>query len=418
MTATRLRPGTADLLAALAWRPAARARSARPAVAAIAMLAVLAWLRAARARSARPAAAIAVLAGLTWLLACGAVPSAPAAPPGAAPGPPGAASAPPVAASPAAPAPSSGDAPPSPPESVRVGYSSLSVTSLPAWVAQDAGTFARNGLEATLDYVPSGTTLIQNMIAGGLDFGFASAETAIAATLAGAPLVILAPGVDRLTYTVHAPTALPDAASLRGRRVGITRAGSSTDFAARQWVLSLGLRPDDDVPLVQLGGQPEILAGLQAGAVDAGLLSPPANMEARRLGLIEVADLTRLPVQFYQSSIVANRQLVDTRPALVQRFLRAIVEANSVIHQDKARTKQAIGHYTETANDEVLESSYQFVLPAIPRVPLPTRAVVQEAIDLSVPTNPAAAGADPDRFFDARFVQELEDSGFIQRLYR
>ena len=217
---------------------------------------------------------------------------------------------------------------------------------------------------------------------------------------------------------MHATAALPDAASVRGRRLGITRAGSSTDFAARQWVLSLGLRPDDDVPLVQLGGQPEILAGLQAGAVDAGLLSPPANMEARRLGLQEVADLTRLPVQFYQSSIVVNRQLVDGRPALARRFLRAIVEANSVIHLDKPRTKQAIGHYTETTNDEVLETSYQFVLPAIPRVPLPTRAVIQEALDLSVPTNPAAATADADRFFDPRFVQELEDSGFIQSLYR
>jgi hypothetical protein len=89
-----------------------------------------------------------------------------------------------------------------------------------------------------------------------------------------------------------------------------------------------------------------------------------------------------------------------------------------VIHLDKSRTKQSIGHYTETTNDEVLETSYQFVLPAIPRVPLPTRAIIQEALDLSAPTNPAAALADPDRFFDARFVQELQDSGFIQNLYR
>jgi len=151
---------------------------------------VYAWRRRDPRRAGGPRrATIALLCGLAWLLAC--APAA-AVPPASAP------AAPPVAGRSEAPTPPSADAA-APTESVRVGYSSLSVTSLPAWVAQDTGTFAKHGLEVALDYVPSGTTLIQNMLAGGTDFGFASAETAIAAALAGAPLVILAPGVDRLT---------------------------------------------------------------------------------------------------------------------------------------------------------------------------------------------------------------------------
>jgi len=354
----------------------------------------------------RVSTSLVICCALAWLAACGPAGSTPAT----------GASAP--AAPAAEPAPPAAETGPLAIESVRIGYSSLSITSLPAWVAQEAGTFGKYGLDVTLDYIPSGATLIQNMVAGGTDFGFSGAEAAIAAAVAGAPLVILAPSVDRLAYTVHSPTDLPDAAALRGRRVGITRAGSSTDFAARQWVRNLGLRPDEDVVLVQLGGQPEILAGLQAGAIDAGLLSPPANMEARRLGLREVADLVHLPVQFYQSSLVASRKVIDEQPDRVRRVVRALVEANSVIHQDKALTKRAIGRYTDTTADEVLEDSYQFALPAIPRSPLPTRAVIEEAVELVAHTNPAAQGADPDRFYDPRFVQELEDSGFIRGLYR
>lgn len=366
--------------------------------------------------------ALAMLGALAWLAACGPAGSAPAptqvAPAGARSGGAPAATTAPATVRPAAtpPQPAAATAPPAP-ASVRIAYSSLSITSLPAWVAQEAGTFTKYGLAATLDYVPSGSTLVQNMVAGGTDFGFSGAEAAIAAAVAGAPLVILAPSVDRLAYTVHAPGEIADGAALRGRRVGITRAGSSTDFAAREWVRHLGLGADD-VVLVQLGGQPEILAGLQAGAVDAGLLSPPANVEARRLGLREVADLVQLPVQFYQSSVVANRGLIDARPDLVRRVVRALVEANSVIHQDKALTKRAIGRYTDTTADEVLEDSYQFALPAVPRSPVPTRAVIEEAVELVARSNPAAEGADPDRFYDARFVQELEDSGFIRDLYR
>jgi NitT/TauT family transport system substrate-binding protein len=362
---------------------------------------------------------VAMLCGLALLVACAPAASAPAPKATAAP-PASAAAAPPAAGAPggAAGARSGPEAAPPAPESVRAAYSSISITSLPAWVAQDAGTFARNGLDVALDYIPSGTTMIQNMVAGGADFGLASGEAAIAAALAGAPLVILAPSVDRLAYTVHASADLADGAALRGRRVGITRAGSSTDFAARLWVQTLGLRPDEDVALVQLGGQPEILAALQAGAIDAGLQSPPGNMQARRLGLREVADLRHLPVQFYQAAVLANNQLIERRPDLVRRFVRAIVEANSIIHQDKALTKQVIGRYTETTADEVLEESYQFAIPVIPRVPLPKHADIEMALELSAHTNPAAHGADPSRFFDPRFVQELEDSGFIRSLYR
>ena len=108
----------------------------------------------------------------------------------------------------------------------------------------------------------------------------------------------------------------------------------------------------------------------------------------------------------------------DDRPDVVRRFMRAIVEANAIIHQDNATAKQALAHYSQSTDDEVLEASYEGALPAIPRVPLPTRAAIESAIELVALTNPAAVGADPERFFDARFVQELDDNGFIKSLYR
>jgi hypothetical protein len=66
----------------------------------------------------------------------------------------------------------------------------------------------------------------------------------------------------------------------------------------------------------------------------------------------------------------------------------------------------------------VLDATYQSALPVIPRVPLPTREAVESAIELVALTNPEARDVDPTRFFDPRFVQELQDSGFIQGLYQ
>ncbi len=364
----------------------------------------------------RAARLLAALGALALALACGSGAAGPAATSRPATAAPSAAAAP--TSAPSAPAASGATATSPPSVKLRVPYVAISVSQLPAWVAQDAGTFAKNGLDVSLQYIPTGSTLIQTMVAGEADFGIAGSEAPIGASLGGSRIVILAPTVDRLLFEVYAGPAVADAAAMRGRRIGITRVGSSTDFAARQWIQSLGLRPGDDMAIVQLGGQQEILAGLQSGAADAGVLSPPTDVEARRVGMHEIADLSKLEVPFYQSSVLATGRVIDEQPDVVRRFVRAIVEANAIIHQDKAAAKQALARYSQSDDEEVLESSYETALPAIPKVPLPTRAAVESAIELLSLTNPAARGVDPDRFYDPRFVQELQDSGFIDSLYR
>jgi NitT/TauT family transport system substrate-binding protein len=299
-----------------------------------------------------------------------------------------------------------------------VPYVAISATQLPAWVAQDAGLFAKNGLDVSLEYIPTGSTLVQTMVAGEAAFGVAGSEAPISASLAGADIVILAPTVDHLLFSIYAVPGVPDPGAMRGKRLAITRVGSSTEFAARQWVATLGMRAGEDISLVQAGGQKEILAAMQSNGADAGVLSSPTDVEARRLGYREIADLGKLPKPFYQSSILATRNVIDERPDLVRRFMRAIVEADSVIHQDKAATKRALAHYAQITDDEVLEATYEAATAVIPKVPLPTREAIESAIELVALSNPDARNVDPTHFFDPRFVQELQDSGFIDSLYR
>ncbi|HZS00333.1 MAG TPA: ABC transporter substrate-binding protein, partial [Chloroflexota bacterium] len=274
-------------------------------------------------------------------------------------------------AAPRAPAPTAAAAPTEAPVHLRVPYVAISATQLPAWVAEDAGLFVKNGLDVSLEYIPTGSTLVQAMVAGEAQFGVAGSEAPISASLAGADIVILAPTVDHLLFSIYAVPSVPDPSAMRGKRLAITRVGSSTDFAARQWVATLGLRVGEDVSLVQAGGQKEILAAMQSNGADAGVLSPPTDLQARREGYREIADLSQLPKPFYQSSILATRKVIDEQPDLVRRFMRAIVEANSVIQQDKAAAKRALGKYAQITDDEVLEATYEDARPLIPRVPVP-----------------------------------------------
>src|SRR5438270_8281500 len=139
-------------------------------------------------------------------------------------GSPPATGAPPPAAAGAPAAPAASAAATAPPVvKLRVPYVAISVTQLPAWVAQDAGTFAKYGLDVSLEYIPTGSTLIQTMVAGEADFGIAGSEAPIAASFSGADLVILAPTIDRLLFTVYAAPDLASAQAIRGKRLGITR---------------------------------------------------------------------------------------------------------------------------------------------------------------------------------------------------
>ncbi|HLH20905.1 MAG TPA: ABC transporter substrate-binding protein [Chloroflexota bacterium] len=303
-------------------------------------------------------------------------------------------------------------------ERLRVPYVAISASQLPAWVAEDSGVFAKYGLDVSLEYIPTGTTLVQTMVAGEAAFGIAGSEAPISASLAGADIVILAPTVDHLLFTIYAVPSVTDPSAMRGKRLAITRVGSSTDFAARQWLDTLGLRAGDDVALIQAGGQKEILASMQSNGADAGVLSSPTDVEARHLGYREIADLGKLPKPFYQSSLLATRKLINERPDLVRRFVQAIVEADSIIHLDKAAATRALAKYAQITDDEVLEATYESAVAVVPKVPLPTRDAIESAIELVALTNPEARNVDPTRFFDPRFVQELQDSGFIDSLYK
>src|SRR5262249_22255055 len=140
----------------------------------------------------------------------------------------------------------------------------LSATQRAPWVAQDAGLFAKQGLDVTLEYIPGSSTMINAMITGEAQFSVAAAEAPIAASLAGAELVILAPTVERLVFSVYGRPDLADPTAVRGGRVGMARAGSATDFAARGWLRSIGLRPRPGVTLVPVGRQPGAGPGLPA----------------------------------------------------------------------------------------------------------------------------------------------------------
>ena len=210
-----------------------------------------------------------------------------------------------------------------------------------------------------------------------------------------------------LMWLVVAP-GITTAAGLRNGRLAITRFGSLSDFMARTYLRRAGLTPDRDVALIQTGGYPESVAALQAGAIQAAMLSPPYHKIAmKRLGFRELVDLSQ-SMKYQSNALVTLRRFAQTQPATVAAFLQSYVEAVRVFKQEREFTIGVLSRAMRTTDREILDDTYSFYRDYFEEIPHPTLEGIQLILDEMAPRTPRAKEARPQDFVDLRFVQALE----------
>ncbi|HME61197.1 MAG TPA: ABC transporter substrate-binding protein, partial [Candidatus Binatia bacterium] len=176
---------------------------------------------------------------------------------------------------------------------------------------------------------------------------------------------------------------------------------------------------DKDITFLSVGTQPSRFAAVQTGMVDATLLQPPFTVKARQEGLIELASLGDLGLDYLGTSLATTRQTIQKKENLVRRFVRAIVEGIHFYKTQKEASIQSISRFTKLTDRAALEEAYNtYAIKYMARVPYPSLKGVEAILDDLAKTNPKAKGADPKRFIEPRFLKELEDSGFVTQLYK
>jgi NitT/TauT family transport system substrate-binding protein len=153
---------------------------------------------------------------------------------------------------------------------VRVAYSAISGAMGPLWVAHDMGIFNRHGLEVQLLYIGGGSVVTQALLGGDVQFVRLGANAVIQASLRGADLKMIANTINRLVFKLMSKPEVKTAADLKGKTIGVTRLGGSTDFALDLALKKWGLRRGTDVAVLQTGGMPQLLGAVQVGRLTRG----------------------------------------------------------------------------------------------------------------------------------------------------
>jgi NitT/TauT family transport system substrate-binding protein len=302
---------------------------------------------------------------------------------------------------------------------VVIGYSAISTSQAPAWVAHEAGIFRKYGLDVQLIFVESGSRTVQTLISGDVVAAQVAGPSVIQSNLQGSGVVLIAGILNTMDYKLIVSRDITRPDQLKGKTVAVSRIGSSSDFATRYALEKYGLIPDKDVAILQIGSQPARFSALETGKIHGVMIAIPLTAKAAKMGYNTLADLQMLGLEYQHTGLAVTQNVIKTQPELVRNVLKAFVEA---IHYMKTHRKEAIailGKYLKTDDPEALVEAYESVGQAlIPEKPYPTIKGIQIMLREMGIKDQSARAARPEQFVDMTFIKELDSSGFIDRLYK
>jgi len=297
---------------------------------------------------------------------------------------------------------------------LRATYASVGGAFAPLWIAQDKGVFNKYGLAVDLRYMLSATGT-QALLSGSMDIVNPATEL-LEAGLGGARVAFIIGILNRAVLSVYSKPDIRQFSDLRGKILGVTLPGSTTDLTARILLQQAGMTAGKDVQVTHLQGMPDLITALSQGRIDAGIVSAPTTLKARQAGFKELVDITAKNIPMIHAGLATTLDFIKTNPDKVRRYVQAYIEANKMARTDPETTKQIIGKYTKTENREDLDETYNTYAKVWEQAPYVSVSAMQTLLNFSI--NPAGKTAKPEQFIDNSFVAELEKSGFIKDLYK
>ena len=301
-------------------------------------------------------------------------------------------------------------------------YGPLGLNSLPWIVAKDARLFQKHSLDVDMVYVGASAVMVQSMLSGSANLAGFGGPAVVTNVLRGGDIIQVAAMAPHFTQSLIVRSELRDLKSLQGRKIGITRFGSVTDFALRTLVERHNLK---DVNTLQMGGFPEAVAGLSRGVIDGAMLSPPHSFRMIREGfreLVSAKDLRGMGSGFLSQGIVARRSFATGHRDVVLRLIRATVEATKLAIANEEFTKRTIAKHLGVSDAELLRLNYLYVSDTFVREPFVPDAAMQSMVQRMVQVNmidaKSAQTTPTSAYYDNSFVNELKQSGFLDAVWK
>jgi NitT/TauT family transport system substrate-binding protein len=300
---------------------------------------------------------------------------------------------------------------------LRISYSGPSISNALLWVSKEGNLFEKNGLDVEVIYL-AGSLGQSALIAGETQFAVYTGLLMTPARLQGADVTMIASFLDHLLSRLVVRPDIRSAADLRGKRLGITRFGTASDFGMRLMVSKLGLNPDRDVSILQIGDNPTRLVALQAKSIDGAIFDPPEYRKAIEIGGHVLFSLEETIIPYQHAGLVTTRKFISSRPDITRRVVKSIVQGAALVRKEPAIAKRALSARLHIKDGRELEETYQLLNGFTRPKPYPSLDGFRAILSSLMNRMPPAKTADPKDFPEPKFIEELDQSGYIDSLYK
>src|SRR5918994_294348 len=304
-----------------------------------------------------------------------------------------------------------------PDKMVGIHSSRVMSQSLP-WMAQEAGLFKKYNIDFNLVFISSSSIVTAALLGGDAEMTLTGGIGNVIAYVRGSNDVVFVGGVKNvMTQSLVAGGALKRPEDLKGKRIAVSRIGGNTHYFTIQALRRHGLEPNRDFSFMQSGGDPESLAALMTGNVEAAALTPPSDSAALANKFHYVLYGPDLKIPYAATAFVTKRSVIAKRPQAMGNFMRAMAETAKLMHTDRDFVYKVLGKYLRVTEKTVLDAAYNAEIKALePRLAIRTEAL-QATLEEIAPTDPRAKKVTAQELIDSRYLDEMEKSGFFDQLW-
>ena len=304
---------------------------------------------------------------------------------------------------------------------VALPFSPIGINCLPWFVAKEARIYEKNGIDVDPVFIGASSALFQSMLSGAADMAGSGGPSVISNVLQGGDIIHVTAMVPRFTQSIMVKPEIKKPEDMKGKKIGVSRLGTVTHFALQTALDGYGVK---NVTILQMGGQPEAVAGLVRGSVDGAVISPPYNFQLKKQGyneLVSPNDLQKL-TEFITNGIVARRSVVEKDKDSLIRLIKSTAEAIKLITTDREFTKKVITKWMPLKDADLLEQAYRFATEnysregTVPEGAL--RAMVKQMVQSNLIDAKMAANTPLTAYYDNRYVEEVKRSGFFDQLWK
>jgi NitT/TauT family transport system substrate-binding protein len=309
----------------------------------------------------------------------------------------------------------------SPPIKIIIAHAAMNARVAPLWVAQEHGFFAKNGIAANTIFIRQAPVLVAALTAGDVQVGYTGGTAALAAVGGGAELKMIGSLTNRLGYDLVAAPAIKSAADLRGKRFGVQSLGGTVWMGAMLGLEHLGLDPKrDNINFVVIGDQTVLAQALEGGQIDATVLDGVFSRRLRQKSFSILAELHQASIAFSGQGLMVKTAYLQERREALEGMLKGLIEGIvfSVTPKNRAAVVDTIMKRLRLSDRAVAEEGYQDVIKSVERKPFTTVEGMRNIQRLMKQRSPAVENFNVEEMLDDRILRRLDQSGFIDGLYR